>query len=84
MINEWLLIKGGFMLNIIKMLNSDNKNFMMIFLIIVLSHEMQHLVVAKIEKVYKKINKIIFRGKLAIGSYKYCGKFTPLLYLCLI
>lgn len=27
-----VLIKGGFMLNIIKILNSDNKNVMMIFL----------------------------------------------------
>lgn len=32
MINRWLLIKGGFMLNIIKILKSENKNVMMIFL----------------------------------------------------
>lgn len=32
MINRWLLIKGGFMLNIIKTLKSENKNVMMIFL----------------------------------------------------
>lgn len=41
MINRWLLIKGGFMLNIIKILKSENKNVMMIvlhvFLIILFS-----------------------------------------------